>query len=184
MKKQEVTKELIAGVLEKGIGRITSLSDISRALGYKGAISGSLSKKIRQLVPHIDDLLRGNRAVQEQDKKPTDKPNKKPKSKSADTKPVKASGNHADGNPYRAGSNYAVVFDCLAKMGKDKPVSRKDLVKKVCEISGKDEKHVGYDLSVVLSPSKDGKSHRNAVKPGRVYWVERLEHSTLQLHMR
>jgi len=87
---------------------------------------------------------------------------------------------HVEGNPYREGSFYATCFDCLAKMGTKKPVSRKDLLSAYCKASGKDEKRAKYDMAVILSPSKEGDGHRSSRK--MAYWVERLNGS-VRLHM-
>jgi len=104
-------------------------------------------------------------------------PAKKPAAKTKPTKNPKP----VASNPYRPGSHYATCFDCLAKMGNKKPVSRKDLLTAYCEASGKDEKHAKYDLAVVLSPTKEGEGHRSSRK--EAYWVERLADGLVQLHM-
>jgi len=88
---------------------------------------------------------------------------------------------HVQGNPYRAGSSYAVCFDTLAKMGTAKPVSRKDLLAAYAKSSGKDAKRAGYDLAVILSPTKEGAGHRSSRK--MAYYVRRLENGCVQLVM-
>ena len=114
------------------------------------------------------------------------KPNKPKAATSTSPKKDKAVGkadksNHVESNPYRAGSAYATCFEVLAKMGKDKPVTRRDLLESYCKASGKDEKHALYDMTVILSPRKDGTGHRSSRK--EAYWVERLENSMVQLHV-
>ncbi len=100
--------------------------------------------------------------------------------KTPETTPEKPR-NAFEGNPYRAGSYYGTCLDCLAQMGLDKPVSRKDLLAEYCKASGKTEKLGRYDLAVILSPTKDGDGHRSSRKTA--YWVERLENSMVKLHM-
>ncbi len=88
-------------------------------------------------------------------------------------------------NPYRDGSSYATCFAVLADMALDKPATRKDLIQKAANLTGKDEKLLRYDMAVVLSPRKDGESHRSAKKASDVYWVERMaEPSMVRLHLR
>lgn len=100
----------------------------------------------------------------------------------ATKEPTKKTGpKSANGNPYRQGSHYAICFDCLAKMGKAKPVSRKALLEAYCKASGKDDMHGRYDLAVCLSPTKQGEGHRSSRK--EAYWVERLENGMVRLHM-
>ena len=65
-------------------------------------------------------------------------------------------------NGYRAGSNYALCFDLLYQIGRKKPVSRKVLLEKYAQLSGKDLKRAGYDLAVILSVQKDGRFHKSA----------------------
>jgi len=174
-----------------------SLTELGRLLGWK-KICGRQTKRIRLVCPGVEEVLKQNVAgkpvvaVKPVVAEPVvaakpvavTKPVAAAKAKSVAEKPVKVAGNHVAGNPYRDGSNYAVVFDCLATMGKDKPVSRKELVAEVCKVTGKDATHVGYDFSVVLSPSEQGKAHRNAQKYAQVYYVNRLEGGLVQVHMR
>lgn len=89
--------------------------------------------------------------------------------------------NQFEGNPYRAGKFYGQCFDVLAKMGLDKPVSRKALLEAYCKASGKSEKLGRYDLAVILSPTKEGQGHRSSRKD--FYFVERLEDGLVRLHM-
>jgi hypothetical protein len=181
----EELKAKVGVALEK---KPASLTELGRLLGWK-KISGSQSKRIRSLIPGIEETLKKNVAPKAQEapeKKPVEKPAKSAKSKvAAAKKPGKAAGNHVEGNPYRPGSNYALVFDCLSKRGKDQPVSRKELATEVCKLSGKSEKLVSYDFSVVLSPKKDeAAGHRNARNAAKVYWVEKLDGGLVQLHLR
>jgi len=58
-----LTKEKLAEILET---KPTSLGAVARELGYKGKISGSLSEKIRELAPNIDEVLEANRTAKAQ----------------------------------------------------------------------------------------------------------------------
>jgi hypothetical protein len=104
-------------------------------------------------------------------------PTKKATSKTKTVQTTK----HVEGNPYRAGSFYATIFDCLSKMGSKKPVSRKDLIAASVKASGKEERLVKYACSVVCSPTKEGAGHRSSKK--FAYYVERLADGMVQLHM-
>ncbi len=173
----EISAEKIKDAIEKGA---CSLTAISKALGYKGSVSGSVAKKIRELVPEIDALIKGKKVTPVKQtpttkSKPAKKVVAKKAGKTAKEKPSTPK------NPYRPGSSYAICFDCLLKMGLANPVSRKDLLLAYAKASGKTEKRANYDLSVVLSPSKDGHGHKSSRK--EAYWVERLPNSRVQLHM-
>lgn len=98
----------------------------------------------------------------------------------AKAKPQQKVTKHVEGNPYRDGSFYATCFDCLAKMGSKKPVSRQKLLEAYAKASGKDVKLAKYDLAVVLSPSREGTGHRSSRK--HAYYVERLN-GLVRLHM-
>ena len=163
-------------------------------IGGSGNISGSTAKKIRELMPDIQDRLNANK------NKPTDmpgvptepssqatsvvapvksvKPTKattavKPK-KTKEPKPTRKSKypRHPR-NPYRIGSNYGLAFDVL--VAHPTGIGRDELINLLRKENGKDVKHTLYDLSVVLSAkeSPTGPRHRSA-KDG--YYVERQYH--------
>ena len=114
-------------------------------------------------------------------RKATAKPRTPAKKTAKKTRPQQKVAKHVDGNPYRDGSFYATCFDCLAKMGTKKPVSRQKLLTAYCKASGKEVKKAKYDLAVILSPTKEGTGHRSSRK--MAYYVERLENSMVKLHM-
>jgi len=121
-----------------------------------------------------------NPSIKNPAKTPSKAPAKAPATTPATT-PDKPKNEFA-GNPYRAGSYYAMVMDCLFKMGgTDKPVNRKALLEAYCKASGKSEKLGRYDLAVILSPTKTGEGHRSSRK--NAYWIERLEDGLVKLHM-
>ena len=148
-KTNRITEEGILAAIDEGALTLTA---VAHALGYKGSISGSVSKRIREAVPDIDEKLEA------------------PATKQGTGK---AKGTKIDKpNPYRKGSGYAACFDCLRKMGLEKPVSRKDLLAEYVKSREKEERLAKYDLAVVLSPTKDGEGHRSSRK--EAYYVERL----------
>ncbi|HPF99361.1 MAG TPA: hypothetical protein PLE77_04785 [Kiritimatiellia bacterium] len=57
-------------------------------------------------------------------------------------------------NPFRPGSSYATAFDILAS--RKSGIRRDEAVKLLAELTGKDEKHAGYDLAVLLSAKEGG----------------------------
>jgi len=171
-----------------------SISELGRLMGY-GKISGSLSKRIRTLIPGIDKLFKMGGAIQEIEA--GEAKVKKAGGKKAITKAItkgtaggtkgtkKATADKAkpnspqskkfprvEGNPYREGSAYALCFDVFANLSKDKPAPRKAILEAYVKESGKDTKHAGYDLSVVLSPTKEGTGHRSSKK--FAYYVARV----------
>lgn len=176
--KKEIKKKDVSRILygEKPV----SLTQISKALGYKGSISGSLSKKIRYWFPTIDSWLKTN-AQEKTGKKSAEKA----------TKPAKASKQKASKNVpprapcngYRQGSNYALCFDLLYQMGLKQPVSRKDLLEKYAELSGKEIKNAGYDLAVILSVREDGRFHKSADSASKTFphYVKRVGDGMVQL---
>lgn len=92
---------------------------------------------------------------------------------------------NTNGNPYRPGSAYSTTFSCLHNLSqKHEVVSRGDVLAEVVKVSGKEEKLAKYDLAVVLSPRKDGSSHRSAKKACDTYYIEPLENGMVRLVMR
>jgi len=180
LQKQEVTKERIAEII--GQGKVKSLTDISRALGYKGS-SGGLSKKIRRLVPHIEKLIKMNQVVQE-----LTVPGIMPSKRSMLWKsPAKVTDKkNANDIPaiYRPSSNYQKIFSILYKHQGDKGITRQELLKKAIALTKRPEKLCGFDISVVTSCSQDGTSHKSANRAANSYWVEKGCGGFLRLHMR
>ena len=84
----------------------------------------------------------------------------------------------ADGNPFRNGSAYGVAYDCLHHAGSE-GITRGQLVMEVAKTTGKDEKHAGYDVAVLLSAKENGERHQSC-RPG--FWVERTN-DFLKLHV-
>jgi len=189
--KTELTKEVVLQSIEKGS---TSISGIWKSLGNTTNISSSTVKKIKTMLPDIQDRLNANK------NKPTDKtglphepsipaapvndtvvsakPTKattavKPKQPKEPKPTRKSKYPRHPKNPYRIGSNYGLAFDVLATHPKG--IGRDELINLIRKENGKDVKHTLYDLSVVLSAkeSPTGPRHRSA-KDG--YFVEKQYH--------
>ena len=167
--------------LKKGIEKVlkkhnpTSMSELGRLMGY-GKISGSLTKKIRKLLPKLPAYLEKNKGVKALD----DKPKKTTKKSRPSKKNFPPRSPH---NGYRENSNYGLAFDCLYEMGRKKPVSRKDLLERYAKLSDKDLKRAGYDLAVICSVREDGRFHRSADSVSKKFphYVKRVGDGMVQL---
>ena len=177
--KVEVTAETIKAVIEKH-GPV-SMSQLAHGLGYKGNVSGSLAKKIRALCPDVDGLLAkaavsakaaGRDKAEPKPGKPTEpKAAKPPKAKAGGKqgKPkavaAKGSGKYPRDprNPFRAGSAYAACFDVLAAHKDGLP--KKELISLLAKDIGKDEKHAGFDVQVLMSAKPNEKGLNNNDSP-------------------
>jgi hypothetical protein len=170
-KTAEITVEAVNKVISEG--RLTSLTQVSKALGLgKGSISGSVAKRLRQLVPQIDAMLAEN---------------KNGKGEKPEGKPTEATPQD-DGDticPFRASSKYAAIWMALYRHRKT-GVTRKALVEEITASDDRfsDPKTADYAITVVASPTRDGGAHRSADRAGDVYWVEKSDGGHLQLHLR
>lgn len=165
--KAEVTA---AAVLEAVKGGATSLTGISKAMGFKGSVSGSVAKRLREILPNIDGMLAAN------------KDGKKPAGKA---KPVAPQDEGERLCPFRSTSKYAAVWLALWR-SRQTGVTRKALIEEITSINKNfaDPKTANFAVTVVTSPSEDGKSHRSASRAGDAYWVEKSEGGNLKLHLR
>ena len=92
--------------------------------------------------------------------KPVTKPSKVSKApKTPKTSKFRSPYPRASANPFREGSSYAVAFDVLA--GHPDGITRGQLVLEVSKVTGKDEKHAGYDCAVLLSAKENGERHQS-----------------------
>lgn len=192
--KIEITAEAIEKIINET--RPTSLTGIAHELGHQGTISGSVAKRIRELVPNIADLLAVNKTVKVvtggEASGTTAKPAKPAKKAAKGTaKPAgkKTAGTaafpipeccpfrHTEGKP----SGYAMAWAILYAH-RDKGISKPDLLAKYRAWSGKPEQNCGFDVHVVLSPREDGSSHRSAAKAAQHYWIER-QNDWYKLHL-
>jgi hypothetical protein len=182
MKSADLTAEAV--IQSIGTSKAASLGQLHRALGGKGSASGSLAKRLKELVPNIGELFAANKgeageekatAKAEKDPKPEKKAKREKASKTAAKKvaekPAKRAVKRADGNPFRDGSGYGLLFDILAAAGAEgMPVDA--WKKKYMSITGKDEAHTRYDTCVLLSAqeSPTGSRHRSC-REG--FWIRR-----------
>lgn len=164
--KREITKELIEKAIAES--KPNSLTQLSKAMGFRGSISGNLAKKIKALVPDISDQLKRNVEGSETGK-----------AEEGVKKVKKGIYPRHDKNPFRDGSSYAQIFDAFVSHRDG--LRRDELLKVAAAVTGKDAKHAAYDLAVILSPkeSPTGPRHRSC-REG--YWVKREnDHVTIML---
>ena len=163
MPKSTITAESIAKVLEEQ--KPQSISQVYRLLGHAGSIPGSTAKRIRELVPDIDEKLKDNKGSR---LAASGKSGKKSATKRYPRSPT---------NPFRDGSGYGLVFDILAAHRDG--IAKEKLIEVYAKASRKNLKRAGYDVAVLLSAknSKAGERHRSCADG---FWVER-ENSFLRL---
>ena len=190
-KAKEITKKAVQVILKRQHPK--SMTAISKALGRKGSISGSLSKRIKEWFPNIDEILKSNQAISEisevsesndaseineisetnetSETKSVEKPAKKAVAKTSSKYP-----RHPK-NPFRVGSSYAKAFDILAAYRKG--MHRTLLGEVLAKETGKDLKRASYDAAVILSAkeSNTGPRHRSC-RDG--FWIQR-ENDHVQL---
>lgn len=181
--KANLTKEAVLAAVEAGA---TTMSEVVHRLGYK-SVCGATTKKIRALVPDIGERLGGAKGKGEKPA-PTAKAAKPQAAKVKKTpKPAKNDSRteypRAESNPFREGSAYATGYDILAAAG-DKGIERAKLVAEVARITGKDPRKAYFDVTVVASSRKDGRSHRCIAKAADSYYVERTDGGWLKLVVR
>lgn len=87
--------------------------------------------------------------------------------------------------PFREGSDYKLIYDCLYRMSqKHEVIRREDLLNEVVRVSGNKSKRIrfSYSMAVVLSPRKDGSAHKSAKKAcDRCYYILPKENGMIQL---
>ncbi len=110
--------------------------------------------------------------------KTTRKPTKKTAAKSPKASQFKSPYLRAASNPFRSGSAYSIVYDCLAHAGSE-GISRQQLVSDVARICRIDERHSGFNCSVLLSARENGERHQSC-RGG--FWVEKIN-DHLRLHV-
>ena len=164
----KLTKESLILVLE--VHAPKSLTEAYRLLNGEGKLSGSTAKKMRELVPDIDEWIDKNKAKanadraegQAQENKttlPTSGESRKPAKKVAKAV-IKSKVLRHPKNPFRPGG-YATLVDLIANAGA-KGIGREDLLSAYCKASGKDLTHAKYDLAVINSAREDSdKRHRS-----------------------
>ena len=164
-KKADLTVEAVV----KAMAGATSMTQISKALGYKGSISGSTAKAIRKLVPDVDQMLSINKNPKGGVVAKPEKVAKKVTSPSARGGP-----DRHPAYPYRAGGAYSAVFDCLARADvMNDGINRDKLVEMVAKVLGKTPKLAGYDVAVVCSPKDVSPTSERDRSAQEGYGIER-----------
>lgn len=174
-KKPELSAEAVIAIIEEQ--RPATVTALARALGYSGSVSSWLKGKLTELVPDLAERIRANgggEAKPEAPKAAKPKPSRKP------APPTKYP--RAEHNPFREGSAYAAAYDVLA--AHPDGVERSKLVSEVARVAGKDGKRAYYDVTVVASSRKDGRSHKCVQKAADGYFVERTNGGWLKLVLR
>lgn len=162
MPKVEINQQKIIIALESRAPK--SLTEVYRILGGAGKLSGSVAKKMRELVPGIEETLARNKAGEgEAEEKPRatiPKSGKSGKGAKTISKASKAKVPRHPKNPFREGSGYGLLLDLIANAG-SKGIGKEDLLKAYCKATGKDLIHAKFDLSVINSGEAGRNRHRS-----------------------
>ena len=162
MPKVEINYQKIIIALESRNPK--SLTEVYRILGGAGKLSGSVAKKMRELVPGIEETLARNKAGEgEAEEKPRatiPKSGKSGKGAKTISKASKAKVPRHPKNPFREGSGYGLLLDLIANAG-SKGIGKEDLLKAYCKATGKDLIHAKFDLSVINSGEAGRNRHRS-----------------------
>ncbi len=134
-----ITEEQVQTAIRGGE---SSISGLAKRLGYRGKISGSTGRKLRALVPGLDDILKNRQASTE---------SSAPKATKVSPKAV-----NDPGNPYRPGSMYHRLFE----VGSKGFMPKRELIERVAGLVSKAPKLIDWAFSVVGSPG--GKHQSNA----------------------
>jgi hypothetical protein len=148
----ELTAEAVMEAIKTG--KPTSMTKLAHLLGHKGSVSGSLTKRLRALVPDIDVLLkRAAESARGDAKAPVNPPKA---GKAAKGKPdAKAKGKwpHDGRSPFREGSSYDRCVSIM--IGHPEGLPRERLVELLAQATGKDLKRASFDVQVVCSARKN-----------------------------
>lgn len=160
MPKVEINQQKIIIALETRTPK--SLTEVYRILGGAGKLSGSAAKKMRELVPGIEESLAKNKAGEgEAEEKPQATIPKSGKSEKTAKKKSKGTYCRCDKNPFREGSNYALAFDILAASKDGLPLA--EWRERYAKAARKPLKLASYDIQVLLTAkeSPTGERHRS-----------------------
>lgn len=169
MPKIELNQQKIIIALESRSPK--SLTEVYRILGGEGKLSGSVAKKMRELVPGIEERLASNNAGEmKAEEKPQATVPKSGKSEKITKKNSKAMYARCDKNPFREGSNYSLAFDILAASKDGLPLT--EWRERYAKAAKKPLKLASYDIQVLLTAkeSPTGERHRSC-RDG--YYIER-----------
>jgi len=158
------------------------MTAVLRAHGYKSTCKANLDK-VRAACPDVDERLGGGKHTTKA-KAATAKPRKPGKKAAPKTYP------RSEHNPFRESSAYAACYDILAYHGEN-GVERGRLVDELSRLMPRKEgesdadhrRRAYFNVTVIASSRKDGKSHRCIAKAADGFFVER-ENSHLVLRLR
>ena len=160
MPKVEISQQKIIIALESRSPK--SLTEVYRILGGTGKLSGSIAKKMRELVPGIEERLANNKAreIKAGEKPPATLPKSGKTGKGAKMS-SRATYPRCDKNPFREGSNYALAFDVLASSKDGLPLA--DWRERYAKTARKPLKLASYDIQVLLTAkgSPTGERHKS-----------------------
>ena len=179
--KKKLTKTAILKAIDSGA---TTMTAVVKALGYR-SVCGGTTRRIRELVPDIDQRLGGTKG---KTVSPRTKPSKtKAVKRTAKTKALA----RADTNPFRKGSAYGTCYDLLVAAG-EKGLGRGSLVDQLTKRMPRKEgesdeslrRRAYFNVTVIASSREDGSSHKSiSNRAADVYFVVR-EGSWLKLVLR
>jgi len=75
-------------------------------------------------------------------------------------------------NPFRTGTSYYHIYNVLS--AHPQGVSREMLIDKVCKLTKKTTRHIGWDVSIVCSADQDGSAHPSVKSKSDIYYVQKL----------
>ena len=172
-------KQLTRQAVVEAVKGQTSMTAVVKSLGYK-SVYGATTRKIRELVPDIDDRLGKNKGGS---KKPS--PKKATPPKTDRKRKSKAEDEAGKLSPFRAGSKYSEIWKILYRERKT-GVSRQKVRD---ELEGKgigDRKTNYYALTVVASPDETGtRCHRSvAGSAADLYFCRKAPGGAIHLILR
>jgi len=183
-KSKPITKESVSKALAAGA---TSLTQVARALGFKGSVGSATTRKIREAVPDIDARIEANKAAgkAKPESSKAAKADRKPK---AGRKPKAYP--RAEHSPFREGSAYAACYDILA--AHPNGIERAKLVDQLARLMPRKEgesdearrRRAYFNVTVVASSREDGRSHRCIQRAADSFFVERTNGGWLRLRLR
>ena len=158
----KLSKESLTLVLEAHSPK--SLTEAYLLLGGGGKLSGTTAKRMRELVPGIDEWVDNNKAKASESNAEGGTKESKPTSSTSEKtkKPAKAGKYpHGDANPFRDGSNYALAFDVLASFPGGLPLA--EWRERYAMAAKKPLKLASYDIQVLLTAKNTptGERHRS-----------------------
>ena len=160
MPKVEISQQKIIIALETRSPK--SLTEVYRILGGAGKLSGSAAKKMRELVPGIEERLASNKAGEMRAvEKPQPTIPKSGKTGKGAKKNSKGMYARCAKNPFRENSNYSLAFDILAASKEGLPLA--EWRERYAKAARKPLKLAGYDIQVLLTAkdSPTGERHRS-----------------------